>query len=150
MNAGWDEIAREIVSGSLMTALSLLKIIVPLMVIIEILLAYDLARRLALRLGWLARLLGLTKDALLPLLVGVLMGVTYGAGTLIEINRRTPLSKKDFALIAIFFYCCHGIIETSLLFSMAGANLLFISLFRLLIAAAVTMAAARLPWIRRL
>jgi hypothetical protein len=137
-------------TGSLMTAFSLMKIIVPLMVVIEIMLAYGLAHRLSLRLGWLASLLGITKDALLPLIVGVLMGVTYGAGTLIEINSRTPLSKKDLALIAVFFYCCHGIIETSLLFSMAGANLLFISLLRLLIAVAVTMAAARLPWMRRL
>ena len=150
MSAGLRDIAAEMLTGSLMTALNLFKIIIPLMIVIEILMAYNLARRLSLRLGWLAKLLGVGRDALLPLLVGVLMGVTYGAGTLIEINSRTPLSKKDFALIAIFFYCCHGIIETSFLFGAAGASLLFVCVLRLLIAVAVTMAAARLPWIRKL
>ncbi|MDR3295673.1 MAG: hypothetical protein LBT26_07605 [Clostridiales Family XIII bacterium] len=149
MSAPWDVILPEILTGCVMTALNLLKVIVPLMVIIEILMAYKLVEKLAARLNWLAGLLGIGKDALLPLAVGVLMGVTYGAGTLIEINRRTPLSKRDFTLVAIFMYCCHGIIETTFIFTMAGANPLFPSLLRLLIAVLVTTAAARLPWISR-
>jgi hypothetical protein len=137
-------------TGCLTTAWSLLRIIVPLMILIEILLAYKLIARMAARLGFLARVLGIGKDALLPLLVGLFMGVSYGAGALMEINSRTPLSRRDFALMSIFIYCCHGIIETTLIFTAAGASPLFVCVFRLLAAVLVTALAARLPWIRAL
>ncbi len=78
------------------------------------------------------------------------MGVTYAAGTIIEINKRTPLSRKDMALVAIFMYLCHGIIETGFLFYVAGANVLVVTLGRLLLAFVVTMLAARLPHFRNM
>ncbi|MDR2355073.1 MAG: hypothetical protein LBE16_02645 [Clostridiales Family XIII bacterium] len=150
MNAPWNEILLEIWMGGLSTIWSLFRIIVPLMVLIEILLAYRLIERMAAGLGFLSRVLGIGRDALLPLLVGLFMGVSYGAGALMEINSRTPLSKRDFALMAIFIYCCHGIIETTLIFTAVGASPLFVCVFRLLIAVLVTAVAARLPWIRAL
>ena len=70
-------------------------------------------------------------------------GVTYGAGTLI--NEQNPIPKKDYALIAVFFFICHGIIETSAIWAAAGANLIVISVVRLAYAFIVTMIAARLP-----
>jgi hypothetical protein len=150
MSAPWDVILREMGVGCLTTAWSLFRVIVPLMILIEFLLAYKLIERTAAGLGFLSRVLGIGREALLPLLVGLFMGVSYGAGALIEINRRTPLSKRDIALMAIFIYCCHGIIETTFIFSMAGASPLFVGAFRLLLAVLVTTVAARLPWIRRL
>jgi hypothetical protein len=101
-------------------------------------------------LGFLSQILGVGRDALLPLLVGLFMGVTYGAGALMEINSRTPLSKKDLALTAIFIYCCHGVIETTFIFAAAGASPLFVCVFRMAVAVLVTMVAARLPWMRTL
>jgi hypothetical protein len=73
------------------------------------------------------------------------MGVTYGAGTLIEINKRTPLSRRDLTLIGIFLYACHGIIETTILFAVAGGNAFFLCAIRLAIAVIITATAARLP-----
>jgi hypothetical protein len=150
VSAPWDVIFREIWTGCLTTAWTLCKIIVPLMVLIEILLAYKLIEKMAAGLGFLSRVLGIDRDALLPLFVALFMGVSYGAGALMEINRRAPLSKRDFALIAIFIYCCHGVIETTFIFAAVGASPLFVCVFRLLLAVSVTMVAARLPWIRRL
>jgi hypothetical protein len=102
------------------------------------------------KLQFLAGALGLQKQSVFPLLVGVVMGVTYGAGTLIEINRKTPIPKKDYALIGIFIFICHGIIETGFIFGVAGANVLVITAGRLAIAFIVTAAAARLPMIKRM
>lgn len=150
MSTTWDVILHEIVWGCLSTVLSLIKVIVPLMIIIEILMVYKLVDKLAAKMNWLAKLLGIGNEAILPLLVGIIMGVTYGAGTLVEINRKTPLSNRDFILIGIFMFGCHGIIETTFLFTAAGANVIFISVLRLLIATVVTMIAARLPYFRRL
>jgi hypothetical protein len=76
------------------------------------------------------------------------MGVTYGAGTLMEMNEKEPLEKKDFILIAIFFFICHGIIETTAIWGTVGANVIIISAGRLMLAGAITMAAARLPFFK--
>ncbi|MDR1247092.1 MAG: hypothetical protein LBK57_08710 [Clostridiales Family XIII bacterium] len=150
MSAPWDAIFHEIWTGCLMTALNLFKIVIPLMVIIEILLSYKLIEKMAAGIGFFARILGIGKDALLPLLVALFMGVSYGAGALMEINRRTPFSKKDLALMAVFIYCCHGVIETTFIFYAVGASPLFVCVFRLVFAVLITAVAARLPLMRSL
>ncbi|QOX65389.1 hypothetical protein FRZ06_19540 [Anoxybacterium hadale] len=150
MSTSFDIILREIFFGGIGTALNMLKILIPLMIIVEILLVYNVMEKVADKLQFLAGALGLEKQSVFPLLVGIVMGVTYGAGTLIEINRKTPIPKRDFVLIGIFMFLCHGIIETAFIFGVAGANLAAVTVGRLVIAFAVTAAAARLPAIRRI
>jgi hypothetical protein len=145
----WAVMAREMLTGSLSVVISLARVIIPLMIVIEFLLAYKLIERFASKLGWFRRLLGISEDALLPLLVGLLTGVTYGAGTLMEINKRTPLSTRDFTLIGVFLYACHGLIETTILFAVAGGSVFFVCAVRLAIAILITAAAARLPRIKK-
>ena len=150
MSASAGVILHEIFFGCIATALNMLKILIPLMIIVEILMVYNIMEKVADKLQFLAGALGLQKQSVFPLLVGVVMGVTYGAGTLIEINRKTPIPKKDYALIGIFIFICHGIIETGFIFGVAGANVLVITAGRLAIAFLITAAAARLPAIRRI
>ncbi|MDR1815999.1 MAG: hypothetical protein LBR00_04865 [Clostridiales Family XIII bacterium] len=143
MDTTWSAIFTEMGWGMVTMVLNLLKVLIPLMVGIELLLHYKVVERIAPRLGWLCRLLGVGPKTIIPLLVGLLLGVTYGAGAIAEINRRTPLSKRDMALLGFFLFGCHGIIETTYLFWVAGASALFVSVLRLLIAVLVTAAAAR-------
>lgn len=150
MSASFDVILREILFGGIATALNMLKILIPLMIIVEILLVYNVMEKVADKLQFLAGALGLEKQSVFPLLVGIVMGVTYGAGTLIEINRKTPIPKRDFVLIGIFMFLCHGIIETAFIFGVAGANITAVTVGRLAIAFVVTAVAARLPAIRRI
>ncbi|HWQ78747.1 MAG TPA: nucleoside recognition domain-containing protein, partial [Anaerovoracaceae bacterium] len=150
MSASAGVIFHEMIFGCLTTALNMLKILVPLMIIVEILMVYNVLERLSDRLQFVSAALGMQKQSVFPLLVGVVMGVTYGAGTLLEIHRKTPIPKKDYALIGIFMFICHGIIETSFIFGVAGADILTVSLGRLVLAFAVTAAAARLPMIKRI
>jgi hypothetical protein len=130
--------------------MNVFRVIIPLMIAIEILLAYKVMEKMAAGLGFFTRILGIGKDALLPLLVALFMGVSYGAGALMEIGRRTPFSKRDLALIAVFVYCCHGVIETTFIFYAVGASPLFVGAFRFALAVVITMIAARLPWLRAL
>ena len=150
MSASAGVILQEIFLGCISTAFNMLKILIPLMIIVEILLVYNVMEKVADKLQFLAGALGMKKQSIFPLLVGVVMGVTYGAGTLMEINRKTPIPKKDFALIGIFMFICHGIIETGFIFGVAGANILVITLGRLVIAFIVTAVAARLPVFKRI
>ena len=149
MSASAGVILQEIFFGGIATALNMLKILIPLMIIVEILMVYNVMEKVADKLQFLSGALGMQKQSIFPLLVGVVMGVTYGAGTLIEINRKTPIPKKDYVLIGIFMFICHGIIETGFIFGVAGANILAITVGRLAIAFIVTAAAARLPAFRK-
>lgn len=150
MSATYDVILNEMITGSISTIINLLKVLIPLMIIVEILMVYKIIEKLAAKMEGFARIMGMSRNAVFPLLVGVFMGVTYGAGTIMEINRQTPLSKKDMSLIAIFMYLCHGIIETGFLFYVAGANVWVITVGRLLFALIVTMIAARLPYYKNM
>ena len=143
-NAGWDVILPEMGLGVLTVVFNLLRVIVPLMIVIELLLAYRLIEAAAKKLTPLCRLFGIGQNALLPLLVGLLLGVTYGAGTIAELNRVKPLSERDMALLGVFLFSCHGIIETTYLFTLAGGNVFFLSAVRLAIAVGITALAARI------
>lgn len=150
MSASWGVILHEIFFGCISTMINMLKILIPLMIIVEILMVYNVMEKVADRLQFLAVALGMKKQSIFPLLVGVVMGVTYGAGTLIQINSQIPIPKKDFALIGIFMFLCHGIIETAFIFGVAGANIAAVTVGRLIIAFVITAIAARMPFIRRL
>ncbi|AXH10843.1 nucleoside recognition protein [Malaciobacter halophilus] len=56
------------------------------------------------------------------ILVGIFLGITYGAGILIEEAKGTNLSKKDIFFIGTFLMICHAIIEDTLLFVIFGAD----------------------------
>ncbi len=150
MMESWDVVGMIVLTGVISTVINLLKIIVPLMIFIEILMVYNIVEKLALKMNWFAKLIGVSKEAVFPLLVGVIMGISYGAGTLIAINSKTPLPKRDMILIGIFLFICHAIVEAGLLFGIVGADIWVITLGRFLLAMGITMISARLPWIRRL
>ncbi len=150
MTATWDIILKEMIMGSISTMLNLLKVMIPLMITIQLLMVYNVIEKLANKLEGLGKIMGMSKNAMFPLLVALVMGVSYGAGTIIELNRANPMSKRDLALIGIFMFLCHGIIETGMLFGVAGASILTVTGIRALIAFSVTMLLARTPIIRGL
>jgi len=54
------------------------------------------------------------------IVVGVFLGITYGAGILIQ--EANHLKKSDLFFIATFLMICHAIIEDTLLFVIFGAD----------------------------
>jgi hypothetical protein len=150
VSESWNFILKEMLDGSLNTIFNLLKVLIPLMVVIQLLIVYNVLEKISTKLEFLGKPMGITKNAMFPLLVGVFMGVTYGAGTLIELNKQKPLGRRDFLLIGIFMVLCHGIIEAAFLFGVAGASVVIVVVVRLLIAFVITCICARLPYFRRL
>jgi hypothetical protein len=143
-------IGKDILFGSLTIIMNFLKILIPLMIIVEILITYKVIERISNKFEFLSKVLNIQKQSIFPLLIGLFMGITYGAGTLIEINDRTPIPKKDFILIGIFLFICHSLIETTMIFTVAGANVWVISLGRLFLAFVITLIAARIPLIDKI
>jgi len=54
--------------------------------------------------------------------VGVILGITYGAGILIKEVQSGNISKEDIFYIGTFLMICHAIIEDTLLFVIFGAD----------------------------
>lgn len=74
--------------------------------------------------------------------VGVVLGITYGAGILISEYEKGLLGKREVFFIGTYLMICHAIIEDTLLFVIFGANpwvivtlrVIFATLFAYLIA----------------
>jgi len=143
-DAGPDAILAEMGMGVIRIMLIVLRVLIPLMIGIELLMAYKIIEALATKLEFFRKFLSIGKEALLPLLIGLFLGVTFGAGAIMEMNRERPLSGRDLTLVAVFIFSCHGIIEAAYLFTLAGANTVILSALRFAIAAGVTAAAGRL------
>lgn len=63
------------------------------------------------------------------LIVGGLLGVTYGAGILLKEIKN--VKKSERILLLVFLMLAHGLIEETLLFTFFGANALPILFFRI-------------------
>jgi hypothetical protein len=62
------------------------------------------------------------------IIVGIFLGITYGAGILI--NEANNLKKSDLFFIATFLMICHAIIEDTLLFVIFGADFTMVIIIR--------------------
>ncbi len=137
-------VLKESIIGSLGIIKSLVLIIVPLMVAIEIMVRYRWLERLSFRTKFITDFLGVSKDALIPMLIGIFAGISYGAGAILDAKERYDLSKKDVFLTLCFLVPFHGIFEISLIFWAIGVNPLVIIPARLLTGLSVTLLCKRL------
>ena len=74
------------------------------------------------------------------LAVGTFLGITYGAGVLIQEANSKSMKREDLFFVTTFLLICHAIIEDTLLFVIFGANLTVIIVVR-------TIAAIIIAWI---
>lgn len=136
-------VLSESASGLARNVFMLVAIIVPLMIGIEFLREWRVLDRFAGAAAPVARWLGLSGKAALPLVSGIVFGLAYGAGVIIEAAREDGLSRRDCTLLCIFLVACHAAIEDTLLFVPFGVNPIALLGSRLLIAVLMTMIASR-------
>jgi hypothetical protein len=82
--------------------------------------------------------IGITHQGIVPLVTGVIIGLTYGAGVIIHAIRTSNISKKESFLILLFLSVCHAIIEDTLIFVVIGANGFVLVAFRFALAIILT------------
>lgn len=131
-------------AGGLSRTLGLMVVIIfPLMVAIEALEASGALERISRRIepymGWL----GLSGKAGFPLMAGLVFGLAYGAGVLLEASRDGGLTQKDKRLLCVFLVACHAVVEDTFLFVPLGINPFLLLGGRLILAVLLTAAAAR-------
>ncbi|MCF6462616.1 nucleoside recognition domain-containing protein [Clostridium sp. Cult1] len=120
--------------GSLNSILSMAKIIIPLMIIMEILKDSNILERISKRLNPISKFFNISNEAVFPLMIGLIFGLVYGAGVIIESTEGKDLSKKDLYVLIIFLVACHAIFEDTLVFAAVGANLWLLFITRLTVA----------------
>jgi hypothetical protein len=133
------EIILSSLKGALFLCAQLFCIVVPLTIFYEFLKSRQeglAARKRA--------FVGISGKGLMPLVTGIIIGLTYGAGVIIHSIRSTDMAKREASLILLYLSMCHAIIEDTLIFVVIGANGLIIVGARFLIATVMTYAAYRL------
>jgi len=83
------------------------------------------------------KFLGIRKEATTPLFVGLFVGITYGAGTILLSYKNNEMNNRDVLLVSLFLCLAHALVEDTLLFAKMGANVLLILFGRLLLAVLV-------------
>lgn len=138
------DIVKEIFFGCLGVVISMAKVIIPIMVLIELLTVFKVMEKITNFLKPAASFLGISKNAVFPMVVGILAGVTFGAGTLLDAAREYKLPKRDIFLLGVFFASFHGAIETTFIFAAVGANVWLIFFPRLIFAFVSIIIASRI------
>jgi len=89
-------------------------------------------------------LLGIGKEAANITVIGMIMGLSFGGGLLIEQAKSGKVSKRNIFLSMSLLCLCHSIIEDTLLVVLLGADLIGVLWARLVFSFIVVIALSRL------
>lgn len=145
----WRGFAREAAGGAAYNVVIMAAIIITVMVILEIAREMRLLDRFSSKVTPFLRLFGMSGEASLPLLVGGVFGLAYGAGVIIESASSGRITWRDLFLVNIFLSVCHAVIEDTALFLAVGADPLVILGGRFLMAVLITFLVSRSGWLVR-
>ncbi len=134
---------KEAALGSCSLVLQVLFILIPVMILLQIIEELGIASRLSRMFGRVTRLFSMSDEASMPLLVGIVFGITYGAGVIIDASSSGKLTKQECFALAVFLSICHALVEDTLLFASLGASGWILVLGRLVLAILLTLVIAR-------
>ena len=116
------EVLKEALFGSLKSVWSIAIIVFPLMIVMEFARKYKVMDVISAGLRPLTRFLGVQRSAAFPLAVGLIFGLAYGSGVIIQSAQEGEIDLRSLTLVSIFLACCHAVVEDTLLFVAVGAN----------------------------
>ena len=70
----------------------------------------------------LFRLLGVGEKTTTMVIIGMLLGLSYGGGLLIEESRRRGMNRREVLCVMALLCLCHSIVEDTLLVMLTGAH----------------------------
>ncbi|KYO68041.1 nucleoside recognition domain-containing protein [Thermovenabulum gondwanense] len=138
-----SKILKEAFLGSLSSVKQIAIIVIPIMMFLEILKDIGIIDRIAELFSPLVRVYGMKKESGFPLVIGVIIGISYGAGVIFRASKEFSLPKKDLYLVTYFLICAHAIFEDTAIIAAIGANGFLILSVRLIAAALLTYAASK-------
>jgi len=118
-------------------------IISALMGLLALLRKIGVEKLLHIALSPFLKLLNISKDASSITIVGITLGLSFGAGLLINEVKSGKVSKKDVFLSVCFLSLAHSLIEDTLLVLLLGADIVAILWLRILFAFALVAIISR-------
>ncbi|MDX5474688.1 MAG: hypothetical protein LPK00_04040 [Bacillaceae bacterium] len=139
---GWFPILLDAVQKGLMGVLQLAIIIIPLMVAVQFLKDLGWLHKFSKWMAPFTRMLGMKENTSTTLAAGLLIGLAYGAGMMIQAVKEDGVSKRDITLAFIFLVACHAVIEDTLIFIPLGIPIWPLLLIRVVTAVVLTILVA--------
>ncbi|TQR19975.1 nucleoside recognition domain-containing protein [Psychrobacillus vulpis] len=139
---GWGEIILLGLQKATFGVLQLALIVIPLMIIIQFLKDRNYLQKFSEKLAPFTKIIGIKPNASLTLVAGLVIGLAYGAGVMIQAVQEDGVSKKDATLAFIFLVACHAVVEDTLIFVPLGIPILPLFLIRLATAFILTIIVA--------
>ena len=97
-------------------------IVFPLMIFMEIARDLNILDFVSKLFRPVTKLMDISENSAFPLAVGIIFGLAYGAGVIIQSAKEGNIDKKSLIILAIFLACCHAVFEDTLIFVAIGAN----------------------------
>jgi len=132
MPAGFDSWGRILLANGISLA-KIIAIILGLMIVMDLGREFGIMDRITSALSVPMKLLGMDRRTSVVTAVGLLLGLAYGAGLIIEETRRNNIGKDEILATNIFLGTNHALIEDTLIFVAVGAGLGWILLGRLIV-----------------
>ncbi len=142
--SGWAEISASALQAAAGSVLQLALIVFPVMMLIQVLKDLAVLDWFAERMRPLMNPLGLPARGSVTMASGMLFGLAFGAGVILEQAREQEFTRRELTLIVIFLSASHAIVEDTLVLLPLGINVLPVLLIRLAVAVALTAAIAAL------
>ncbi|MBP7064479.1 nucleoside recognition domain-containing protein [Ferrovibrio sp.] len=139
-DAGWLDWAIGVAQSFAM----IFAIILLLLILLDVLERSGITARITRALEPLLRLSGLDAQVAPVTTVGVLLGLTYGGGLIIEQAREQNIPPRPRFLALAWLSLSHGLIEDTLLMLAMGGNLWVILVGRVLLTLLIVALLARL------
>lgn len=117
--------------------------LLPLFVLIQLLKDSGWLEKASRWMAPILRPLRLPGAAGLPMVAGLTIGLTYGAGVIIQSAEEGKLSRDQLTVMTVFLGICHALIEETILFTAVGANGLLLITIRFGVAALFAWGLAR-------
>jgi hypothetical protein len=119
--------------------LQLAIIVIPLMIGIQILKDKKWLDVFSRWMSPITKALGMKENTSTTLAAGLLFGLAYGAGVMIQAVKEDGVSYKDVTTAFIFLVACHAVVEDTLIFLPLGIPVLPLLLIRLGVAIVLTL-----------
>ncbi|TYP49769.1 nucleoside recognition protein [Thermosediminibacter litoriperuensis] len=138
------EVLKEAAVGSLLSVKQIAVIVIPIMIAMEFLKDLGVLDRIAGFFSPLVRVFGMRKESGFPLVIGIIIGLSYGAGVIFRTARENRLPRRDLYLITYFLVAAHAVFEDTAIFAALGVSSALLLTTRLLVAAMFTFLASKL------
>jgi hypothetical protein len=139
---GWGTVFYLGIESAVIGIAQLAVIVIPVMVFIQIMKDLKWLKVFSKWMSPLTRLLGIRENTSTTLASGIVFGIAYGAGVMIQAVKEDGVRKKDIYLVVIFLSACHAVIEDTLLFAPLGIPIWPLLLIRIVAAIVLTIIVA--------